>query len=145
MLGPAIDREKAVKTEKIQLGVVVADLDRAVERAESLFGAGPFRRLSVPEAGVDAAVADWAGVELELIVAATDPVRAEHARLLKGKSARLTHIGAYVPDKDAALGHFRERDGPFVYEDTGDAEVRTAMVDLRNDAGFLLELLERID
>ena len=133
-----------MKTEKPQLGVVVADLDQAIERAERVFGAGPFRRLSVPEAGVDAAVADWAGVELELIVAATEQTRAEHERLLKGKTARLTHIGAYVPDKDDALAHFRGQDVPVVYEDTGDAEVRTAMVDLRNDAGFLLELLERV-
>ncbi len=133
-----------MKTEKLQLGIVVADLDRAIERAETLFGAGPFRHLSVPEAGVDAADADWAGVEVELIVAATDQTREEHTRLLEGKSARLTHIGAYVPDKDAALEHYRGADVPVVYEDTGDAEVRTAMVDLRNDAGFLLELLERV-
>ena len=133
-----------METDKLQLGIVVEDLDRAIERAEKLFGAGPFRRLSVPEAGVDAAVADWAGVELELIVAATDDVRAQHTKLLKGRSARLTHIGAYVEDKDAALGHFRGVDVPVVYEDTGDADVRTAMVDLRNDAGFLLELLQRV-
>ena len=133
-----------MKTDKIQLGIVVEDLDLAIERAGKLFGAGPFRRLSVPEAGVDAAVADWAGVEVELIVAATDSVREEHKRLLKGKSARLTHIGAYVPEKDAALAHFRDLAVPVVYEDTGDNEVRTAMVDLRNDAGFLLELLQRV-
>ena len=83
-----------MKVEKIQLGIVVEDLDAAIDRAQSLFGAGPFRRLSVPEAGVEAAVADWAGVEIELIVAATDAVRADHERTLKGKSARLTHIGA---------------------------------------------------
>ena len=131
-------------TDKLQLGIVVEDLDRAIERAEKLFGAGPFRRLGVPEAGVDAAVADWAGVEIELIVAATDEAREQHRRLLKGKSARLTHIGAYVKDKDAALDHFRGVDVPVVYEDTGDEDVRTAMVDLRNDAGFLLELLQRV-
>lgn len=133
-----------MKTDKLQLGIVVEDLDQAIARAETLFGAGPFRRLSVPEAGVDAAVADWAGVEVELIVAATDAMREEHGRLLKGKSARLTHIGAYVPDKDVVLSHFRDADVAVVYEDTGDTEVRTAMVDLRNDAGFLLELLERV-
>ncbi|MEM7413068.1 MAG: VOC family protein [Myxococcota bacterium] len=133
-----------MKTDKLQLGVVVEDLDRAIARAEQVFGAGPFRRLSVPEAEVDAAVADWAGVELELIVAATDDLRSQHQKLLNGKSARLTHIGAYVPSKDAALDHFRGVDVPVVYEDTGDADVRTGMVDLRNDAGFLLELLERV-
>ncbi len=133
-----------MKTQKLQLGIVVEDLDRAIDRAEKLFGAGPFRRLRVPEAGVEAAVADWAGVEVELIVAATEQAREEHRRLLKGRSARLTHIGAYVPDKAAALGHFRDCEVPVVYEDTGDDEVRTAMVDLRNDAGFLLELLQRV-
>ncbi|MDJ0847131.1 MAG: VOC family protein [Myxococcota bacterium] len=133
-----------METDKLQLGIVVEDLERAIQRAEKLFGAGPFHRLSVPEAGVDAAVADWAGVELELIVAATDEVREQHLKLLKGKSARLTHVGAYVRDKDAALEHFRGVDVPVVYEDTGDADVRTGMVDLRNDAGFLLELLQRV-
>ena len=49
-----------------------------------------------------------------------------------------------MEDKDAALDHFRGVDVPVVYEDTGDADVRTAMVDLRNDAGFLLELLQRV-
>ena len=133
-----------MKTEKLQLGIVVADLDRAIERAEKLLGVGPFRRLSVEEAGVDAAVADWAGVELEFIVAATDQTRAEHIKLLKGRGARLTHIGAYVPDKDAAVEHFRASDVPVIYEDTGDGDIRTAMVDTRNDAGYLLELLQRI-
>ena len=76
-----------METEKLQLGIVVEDLDRAIERAERLFGAGPFRRLSVPEAGVDAAVADWAGVELELIVAATEETRKAHVSLLEGRSA----------------------------------------------------------
>ena len=131
-------------TDKLQLGIVVEDLDRAIERAQELFGAGPFRRLSVPEAGVDAAVADWAGVEIELIVGATDETRAQHLKLLKGRSARLIHIGAYVKDKDAALSHFRGLGVPVVYEDTGETDVRTAMVDLRNDAGFLLELLQRV-
>ena len=133
-----------METDKLQLGIVVEDLDRAVERAEKLFGAGPFRHLTVEEAGVHAAVADWAGVEIELIVAANDETREQHRALLKGKSARLTHIGAYVKDKDAALDHFRGLGVPVVYEDTGDADVRTAMVDLRNDAGYLLELLQRV-
>ena len=33
---------------------------------------------------------------------------------------------------------------PSTIQDEGDTEVRTAMVDLRNDAGYLLELLQRI-
>jgi hypothetical protein len=133
-----------MKTEKLQLGVIVADLDVAIDRAEKLFGVGPFRKVTVPEAGVNAAMADWAGVELELIASATEETRAQHMKFLQGRGAKLAHIGAYVPDKDAALEHFRSFDVPVVYEDTGGDEIRTAMVDTRNDAGYLLELLERI-
>ncbi len=134
----------ALQPEKLQLGIIVEDLDAAVARAEQLFGVGPFRRLSVEEAGVEAAVADWVGVEIELIAAATDAAREQHQVMLKGSPARLAHIGAYVPDKDEALDFFRAQGTPVVYEDTGDGDVRTAMVDSRKDVGFLLELLERV-
>jgi hypothetical protein len=133
-----------MSAKKLQLGIAVKDLDHAVERAENLFGIGPFRFLDVPEAGVKAAVADWAGVELEYIVATNEQTKQNHDRLLQKRDAKLTHIGVYVDDKDSTVKHYQSLDVPTVYEDIGTDELRTAMVDLRNDAGFLLEILQPI-
>ena len=133
-----------METEKLQIGVIVDDLENAIAKAEELFAIAPWRILDVPEAGVRAAMADWAGVELELIVAATDEVRQQHQHMLKGKSARFTHIGAYVKDKDAETERLASKGVKVVYRDTGGEEVRTSMVDVRNEAGYLLELLTRV-
>ena len=131
-----------MSAEKIQLGIAVKNLEYAVARAEKLFAAGPFRFLDVPEAGVRAAVADWAGVELEYIEATSEATKKNHDKLLKDRDAKLTHIGVYVADKDSATRHFQSLDVPVVYEDIGTDELRTSMVDLREDAGFLLEILQ---
>lgn len=133
-----------MSANKLQLGIAVKDLEKAAERAEKLFGIGPFRFLDVPEAGVRAAVADWAGVELEFIVAANEAVKKNHEKLLAKHDAKLTHIGVYVDDKDTATQHYQSLDVPVVYDDVGNDEMRTSMVDLRNDAGFLLEILQPI-
>ena len=133
-----------METQKLQIGVIVEDLDWAMAKADELFAIKPWRTLDVPEAGVRAAMADWAGVELELIEAATDDVRQQHLQMLKGKSARFTHIGAYVKDKDAETERLESKGVKVLYRDTGGDEVRTSMVDVRNEAGYLLELLQRI-
>ena len=112
--------------------------------AEKMFGIGPFTLLTVEEAGVRAAMADWAGVEIELIEATNNETREQHKAVLGRSSAKLTHIGAYVEDKDAGVEHLRSLGAPIIYEDIGDENVRTAMADLRNEAGFLLELLQRV-
>ena len=133
-----------METEKLQIGVVVEDLDNAMDKGQELFGIGTWRVIDVPEAGVRAAMADWAGVEIELIVAATDEARQQHQHMLKGKSARFTHIGAYVKDKDAETARLESKGVKVVYRDTGDENIRTSMVDVRNEAGYLLELLQRV-
>ncbi|MGI9286552.1 MAG: VOC family protein [Pseudomonadales bacterium] len=133
-----------MQTEKLQIGIIVENLETAINKAEELFAITPWRTLDVPEAGVQAAVADWAGVEIELIVAANDKTREEHQRMLKGKAARFTHVGAYVKNKDAEVARLEALGVPVLYRDTGDEDLRTAMVDVRNEAGYLLELLERV-
>ena len=133
--------------EKIQLGIAVKDLEQAVARAEQLFGIGPFRFLDVPEAGVRAAVADWAGVELEYIVATNEHTKANHDKLLSKQDAKLTHIGVYVDDKDGKTQHFQSLDVPVVYDDVGTDEMRTSMVDLRNEAthGHIITIEDPIE
>ena len=133
-----------MNTEKLQIGVIVVDLEAAIGKAEELFAIAPWRILNVPEAGVRAAVADWAGVEIELIAAANERTREEHRQMLGGKTAMFTHLGAYVKDKDAELARLEAAGVPVIYRDMGDEDVRTAMVDVRNEAGYLLELLERV-
>ena len=128
-------------TDVDEIGVVFRFL---LPKGEELFGIGPWRVLDVPEAGVRAAMADWAGVEVELIVAASDETRQQHQQMLKGKSARFTHVGAYVKDKDAETAQLEAKGVKVIYRDIGGDEVRTSMVDVRNEAGYLLELLERI-
>ena len=133
-----------METEKLQVGVIVEDLEAAMARGTELFGLGPWRVIDVPEAGVRAAMADWAGVEVELIVGANEQTKEQHQKMLKGKTARFTHLGAYVKDKDAEIARFEEEGVKVVYRDMGDDVMRTAMVDVRNEAGYLLELIERV-
>ncbi len=133
-----------METEKLQIGVIVENLEAAIGKAEALFSIAPWRTLDVPEAGVKAAVADWAGVEIELIAASNDATREQHRKMLRGKSAAFTHVGAYVKDKDAEVARLDGLGVPIVYRDMGDEDVRTAMVDVRNEAGYMLELLQRI-
>ena len=131
-----------MSAEKLQLGIAVRNLEQAVDRAEKLFGIGPFRTIDVPEAGVRAAMADWAGVELEYIEATSVETKKNYEKILDKYAAKLIHIGAYVPDKDQQTEHFKSLGVPVVYDNVGNEELRTSMVDLRQDAGFLLEILQ---
>ena len=135
---------RSVAAEKLQLGIIVANLDEAIAQYTRVLGVGPFRQLDVPEAGVRAAMADWAGVEIELIAAANDEAAEMHEQFLKGRPARLQHIGAYVPDRAAEVDHFKALGARMLHEDLGGEDVRTALTDLRGETGFLLEILERI-
>ena len=135
---------RTVAAEKLQLGIVVANLEEAMANYERVLGVGPFRTLDVPEAGVRAAMADWAGVEIELIQATNDAAAGMHERFLKGRPARLQHIGAYVPDRAREVEHFQAVGVRMLHEDLGGDDVRTALADLRGDTGFLLEILERV-
>jgi methylmalonyl-CoA/ethylmalonyl-CoA epimerase len=136
---------RTVEAQKLQLGIIVANLEASIASYERVLGVGPFRTLDVPEAGVRAAMADWAGVEIELIEAANDEAAAMNARFLKGRPARLQHIGAYVPDRAREVEHFKEIGARMLHEDVGGDDVHSALADLRNDTGFLLEILERLD
>ena len=136
---------RTVEAQKLQLGIVVANLEESIASYERVLGVGPFWTLDVPEAGVRAAMADWAGVEIELIQASSDEAVEMHERFLKGRPARLQHIGAYVPDRAREVEHFKEIGARMLHEDLGGDDVRSALADLRNDTGFLLELLERVN
>ena len=127
---------------KLQLGILVASLDATIASLERVLGLGPFRFLDVPEAGVRAAFTDWAGVEIELLEAANDEVAQAHAAFLKGRPARLQHVGAYVPDVDAAVGRLRGERVRMLIDDLAAETGRAALADLRSEAGFLLELVE---
>jgi len=129
---------------KLQLGILVASMDATIASLERVLGIGPFRFMDVPEAGVRAAFADWAGVELELLEASNDEVAASHAAFLKGKPAKLQHVGAYVPDVDSAVARLRGAGVRMLIDDLAGESGRAALADLRGEAGFLLELVETL-
>jgi len=100
-----------------QIGVVVADMDKAVEYYSSIFGLGPFTVYEfVPEKHwfmeepsyikVLIGKAMWGNIELELI----RPVegRSVHKDYLMTHGEGLQHLGFNVPNYDEMFEQFRE-------------------------------------
>ena len=81
------------------IGILVADLDAAVERLKPLFG-DRIRTRDLVDVGLRVAEFQAANVTVELLQY-TGP--AEFARRVMGERAGLNHLSARVADLDAAL------------------------------------------
>lgn len=134
-----------------QVGVVVKDLDKAIEYYSSVFGIGPFRKREalVTKAEVRGkpcqlplklAFARLGDISLELIQA--EPGENIYWEFLQSKGEGLHHLGFYVPDMNAELGPLKEK-GVQVLQSGVTERGGFAYLDSTAFGGSILELIQR--
>ena len=134
-----------------QIGVVVRDVDRAVEFFSQTLGLGPFRVVERERVGavlrgktttyrLKVAVAQMGDLELELI----QPLVGEtlHMEFARARGEGLHHLGFFVDDIQRYIDAFAQRGYGVLQSDRAQAP-RFAYLDTEAEAGFFLELLER--
>jgi methylmalonyl-CoA/ethylmalonyl-CoA epimerase len=137
----------------MQVGIVVRDMDKAIERLSSL-GIGPFKPILLPpdrqewfrgkprkplEANVKINIAKIGGVEIELI----EPVEGEspHKEFLESKGEGLQHIAFAVDDLDKEVAKLTKQ-GVKVLLRTKWQSGGIAYLDL-DVGGLIIELIQR--
>ena len=83
------------------IGIIVADLDSAVERLRPLFGDAPMHVKELPEVGLRVAEIHAANVVVELLQYAGGDSR--FARKVMGERLGLNHISARVADVERSV------------------------------------------
>jgi catechol 2,3-dioxygenase-like lactoylglutathione lyase family enzyme len=149
---PEIKLERAV-----QIGIVVADLERTTQLLTSLFGIGPFRFVEWPDR--PGAVFSYRGkeelirirqafvqvghLELELI----QPIEGErnaYREFLDEKGGGIHHVLFEVPDIEPVLEKMKQDGVGVLQAGTGIRPgTRWALLDTQPLVGFLLELRHR--
>ena len=146
------ENDSEIKLSEVrQIGVVVRDVDAAVEYFSSSFGLGPFRtvirdRKSVIIHGrpagykVKLAFADLGQIQLELIeVLEGETIQTE---CLRERGEGLHHLGLYVEDLDAEVAKWESR-GFGVLQRTMPGGPGFAYMDTARVGGVILELIQR--
>ena len=136
-----------------QIGVVVRDLDKAVEYYSSMFGIGPFRTIERHYDGVilrernDAsytvrlAIAPMGSVDFELIEVTEG--ESIHLEFLEKKGEGIEHLGFRVPDLDAEIARFKEC-GIDVLQSARRADGSGyAYMDTESIGGIIFELIQQ--
>jgi methylmalonyl-CoA/ethylmalonyl-CoA epimerase len=124
----------------LQLGIIVRDLEAAIEDYSSLLGIGPFDIMYVDRVGVRAAVAPLGPVEVELIQPVGDS--SPMWDFLGDSQARIHHLGFYIADMDAQVARFQEL-GVGIVQRVQDLGVESTLLDLKKRAGIDFELLHK--
>ncbi len=122
----------------LQLGIIVRDLEKAIEDYSSLLSIGPFQVMEVQATGVRAAVANLGTVEVELVQPATDD--SPLWKFLEDSEARIHHLGFYVDDMESEVARFQNL-GVRVVQRVRDLGVESTMLNLKKRAGIDFELL----
>jgi len=140
----------------VQIGIVVADLDRSTQMLTSLFGIGPFRQVTWPDRaeskyyyrGVEEqirirqAFVQLGDVEVELI----QPLegRNGYKDFLDETGGGIHHVLFEVPDIDPVLRELAKSGVSVLQSGTGIRPgTRWALLDTRELLGFLVELRHR--
>ncbi|HEY3076392.1 MAG TPA: VOC family protein [Burkholderiales bacterium] len=84
------------------IGIIVADLERAVEKLAALFGPATLKEL--PDVGLRVAEFQAANITIELLQYRGE---AAFARQVMGERLGLNHISARVADTDRAVGELK--------------------------------------
>ena len=82
------------------LGIIVDDLEAAIERFRALFGEGPASTKDMEDVGIRTATFAAANIDMELIQYTGDG----HAKEVMGAAPGLNHFSARVADMEDALG-----------------------------------------
>ena len=125
-----------------QIAIAVEDLDEALAFYERAFGLTPSSREIVEPDGVEEAMLDVGGVQVQLLQAVRDdsPI----ARFLERHGPGLHHLGFGVASITDALEHLSELGVPLIDEQPrpGGGGHQVAFVHPRGTGGVLVELVE---
>jgi methylmalonyl-CoA/ethylmalonyl-CoA epimerase len=138
-----------------QVGVVVRNLNEAIEYYSKMFGLGPFQTIEFAPAQhwvkgkptpirLKIGMCSWGSIQLELI----EPVEgdAPHKWFLEGKGEGLQHLGFIVDNYDQWLDYLRENHIHVLMNAETDVEgmghVRAAYMQSDRTGGVLFELIE---
>ena len=146
--------EKSPFAEVAQIGVMVRDLEKAIEYYESL-GIGPFKifeglpRLErevhgkpAPDVKNRVAIAPWGhGVSLELV----QPVSGESVQneFLEKHGEGINHVGFYVDDLDEEIARMEKRGFKVVSGGKVGGVTRFAYMDMDKVGGVIFEMFPR--
>jgi methylmalonyl-CoA/ethylmalonyl-CoA epimerase len=138
-----------------QIGVVVREVDKAVNYYSSLFGIGPFTVYDwspdkswfmeeLSPLSLRIGKAQWGDIELELI----QPLegKSHHREFLETFGEGLHHLGFNVPNYDEVFQYFlQEGFKPFMraesYVETYKGHLKACYFDTRKIGGILFEIL----
>jgi methylmalonyl-CoA/ethylmalonyl-CoA epimerase len=125
-----------------QVGIAVEDLDAALSFYARVFGLTPTSREQVDSDGVEEAMIDVGGVQLQLLQSTRDGSPIE--RFLTARGPGMHHLGIAVRSLDAALAHLRREGIELIDEEprVGGGGHRIAFVHPRSTGGILIELIE---
>lgn len=135
-----------------QVGIVVRDMDKAVQYYTKVLGIGPFRRFefTLPEGTMKGknifslkmklAFASLGDLEVELIEA--PPGDNIYREFLDTKGEGLHHLGYHVPDINSHLAALKQNGVGILF--SGKTErVSFAYLDTANTGGVIFELIQR--
>jgi methylmalonyl-CoA/ethylmalonyl-CoA epimerase len=148
------EQEPRVKLPPVQqVGIVVEDMDKAVEHYASTFGIGPFRVIDGSMEGVL-----WRGkpinVKLKVAFARSGPLQVEliqpvggkniYTEFLESNGEGLHHLGFQVDDLEAMLVEFA-KDGiqPIFHQSLPHLGIAFAYLNTDKIGGVIFELIER--
>ena len=150
-----IDIKRLVLPAPSQLGVVVKDLDRAIDYYSKTFGLGPFRSFEFVPAkhwvkGVPAPIrlnigkCEWGALEFEMIQVLEGETA--HKQFLEEKGEGMQHLGFVVDNYDEWIDYF-ENQGINVLMNAetyveGEGHIRAAYMETDRVGGILFELME---
>lgn len=125
-----------------QVGIAVEDLDAALGFYARAFGLTPSSREQVASDGVEEAMIDVAGVQLQLLQSTREGSPIE--RFLASRGPGMHHLGIAVRSLDAALEHLRTEGIELIDDEPriGGSGHRIAFVHPRSTGGILIELIE---
>jgi len=140
-----------MKWKLAQVGIVVKDMDKAIEFYSSAFGFGPFEIIEFPDLSVEvrgkpakisvtAALAAAGDLQVEFIQA--EPGENIYWEFFEKHGEGLHHLGFVVDDLDAELAEAKEKGIPVLMY--GKVEGGSfAYLDSTQPGGVIMELLQQ--
>ena len=142
---------KVVLPEVNQIGIVVEDLDKAVQFYSTVFGWGPFYVVEAELKGVKyrgkpttfkikSATANSGQVQLSIVqILEGDTI---HTELLRRKGEGLSHLCFFVTDLDDKIAELAKKGIKPIFSHKQPGLVRFAYLDTEKIGGVIIELLQ---
>jgi methylmalonyl-CoA epimerase len=134
-----------------QIGVIVKDVDEAIEYYTSKFGLGPFNTIIAERKGgiIRGKRGDY---KLKIAFAQLGPLQLELTEILQGKPIQaefardhgegIHHLGIQVDDVDAEVEKWQERGFKVIQKSPSSLGYKFAFLDTDKTGGIVLELMQ---